>query len=225
MKKIVAMALCALLCGTAAFAEIGEFQLSAGAGGLFGMGLGGGVEASVSGVTLQSKEYAETIGGGGFVFLDATFAELAVGFSTGSSTITIESPGSSDNSKGTFSALDFSLLGQIPFVFDTVSVFPLLGIDYQLVLSEKDSDGDEYKGPNDNGGPIDFSSLWINLGIGADLMIGDILYIRGEFLYGIRLQNKFESDIKDTFKASGFSDAKDILGHGPSAKLAVGFKF
>jgi hypothetical protein len=49
-----------------------EFKLSAGAGGLFVMGFGGGYDGD------DTKKLTLDRGGGGFAFLDATFVELSV---------------------------------------------------------------------------------------------------------------------------------------------------
>jgi hypothetical protein len=122
-----------------------------------------------------------------------------------------------------------------------MSVFPLLGIDYQAVLSAKIDDKDE--NPVSFGGDeepkkiasSDFSALWFKLGGGMDFAITEKLYLRCEALYGIRLANTFETDTKDMVDKAVKnmkdndpeikSDVKTLLGHGLTVKLAVGYRF
>jgi hypothetical protein len=77
MKKLMLLSVLAMVAAGGVFA-LPEFKLSAGGGGYFTSDFGGGVEASMSGQTMSIKTpYA---GGGGFVFFDATFAELSLVF-------------------------------------------------------------------------------------------------------------------------------------------------
>jgi hypothetical protein len=56
--------------------------------------------------------------------------------------------------------------------------------------------------------------------VGGDFNLSDKLYVRGELLYGIRLKNKFEKDIEET---AGLFETK--MGHGPTVKIGVGYRF
>jgi opacity protein-like surface antigen len=219
MKKLLILVMFAVI-GTAAFAQIPEFKLSAGGGGLFAAGFGGGVEDPA----YSEKDTFVNIGGGAYAFFDATFAELAVGFQGGSATDKYEDPGFSAEDKGSFMAIDISLLAKWPFIFGKLTVFPLLGIDYQIVLSRKWENGDQYTNPNGDEAPMDFNALWFQLGAGVDYAITDALYVRGEILYGIRLKNQADKDWKDGYSYTG-SDIKNLLGHGPTFKIGVGYKF
>jgi hypothetical protein len=120
-----------------------------------------------------------------------------------------------------FMGLDIGVLGKYPFaVSEKLSVFPLLGITYRVMLSAK-MDGEDYEGfgPDGDGGPGDFSALWFKFGGGLDYSFTEKVYLRGSLLYGIRLANKMENDMKDDW------DADPLLGHGLEVKIAVGYKF
>jgi hypothetical protein len=210
----------------AAFAAAGafalpEFKISAGAGGYFTSDFGGGVEASMGGYTMSVKTpYA---GGGGFAFLDATYAELSLGFFGGGGTSKTEMPagfGSSEEIDFSITGLDIGLLGKYPFaVSDKLTVFPLLGITYRVMLSVKEKEsGIEYDDPGD------FSALWFKLGGGLDYSFTDALFLRGDLLYGLRLANKMEKDMIDDMDYPG-ADTKALLGHGLEVKLAIGYRF
>jgi opacity protein-like surface antigen len=239
MKKVVAMLLCMTVCGAALFAQETVFGISAGAGGFVGGDFGGGVEgsASLAGQSFSMKYEIPYFGGGGFLFLDATYAELTLAFYSGSGTVTTttESPGGSQSQNSDMSAMSFniSLLGKYPFaVNQEFSVFPLLGVEYDICLSAKDEAG-EYEGVDGNGTPGDFSALWFKLGGGLDFSFTEKICLRFEALYGLRLASKAENDMKDFFDKEFKSledygadvETKILLGHGWTAKLAVGYKF
>jgi hypothetical protein len=219
-KRMLLLVLAAVVAG-GAFA-LPEFKLSAGAGGYFTSDFGGGAEASFMGYTMSIKTpYA---GGGGFAFFDATYAELSLGVFGGGGTMKADM-GYSMEMDMSFTGLDIGLLGKYPFtISEKLSVFPLLGITYRVVLSAEDEDGNEYEGIVTSGKPGDFSALWFKFGGGLDFSFTDHVFLRGEALYGLRLANDAENDIADYVSALGV-DSKTLLGHGLEVKLAVGYRF
>ncbi|MDR1148219.1 MAG: outer membrane beta-barrel protein [Spirochaetaceae bacterium] len=214
-KKSLAVFIIAALAASGIFAQEQEqpkgFSLSAGAGALIGGDFGGGVKAT------GSEFKTPYFGGGGFLFFDATYAELSFGILGGGGKW-----GGDDTENATITNLNIGLLGKYPFAInEKLSVFPLLGIDYQITVSAK-IDGEEYKHDGDDS-PGDFSALWFKLGGGLDYDITSNLYLRGELLYGLRLANKAENDMKDGIPDG--ADPKTRLGHGLNVKIAVGYKF
>jgi opacity protein-like surface antigen len=190
---------------------------SAGVGGYITSDFGGGMEATFPGGTMTLK--MPYFGGGGFLFLDATYAELSFGFAGGGGTYTYEQTGNAGNSGDfSFTALDIGLLGKYPFDLGSgLSVFPLLGINYRAVVAlSQDGVSSDIAG--------DFSALWFKFGGGLDYAITNNIYLRGNLLYGIRIANKFENDQVDSTKGPGV-DASTRLGHGLDVKVAVGYKF
>jgi opacity protein-like surface antigen len=205
----------------------GGFSLSAGAGGYFTSDFGGGVEASAGGQTMSIKTpYA---GGGGFAFFDATYAELSFGFFGGGGTMKIEFPGSPDQEMDfSLSGLDIGLLGKYPIaVGEKLTVFPLLGITYRVVLSLKAGNGTEWKNSDGDKMAGDFSALWFKLGGGLDYAFTDHVFLRANLLYGLRLANKLENDRYESMIGTipDEIDVKPLLGHGLEVKVAVGYKF
>jgi opacity protein-like surface antigen len=185
------------------------FSLSAGAGALIGGDFGGGFKKG------DSKTKMPYFGGGGFLFLDATYAELSFGILGGGGKW-----GGDDTVDATITNLNIGLLGKYPFAInEKLSLFPLLGIDYQITVAAK-ADGEKYEGFDGDGKPSDLSALWFKLGGGLDYDITSNLYLRGELLYGLRLPNKSEKDAKDDD-----SSIDILLGHGLNVKFAVGYRF
>jgi hypothetical protein len=208
-----------------------EFSVSAGAGGLISNDFGGGINASQGGISVTYE--TPYFGGGGYAFLDATYAELTVAFFAGSGTYkrSTTSGGitASTDYDTAITNLNICLLLKHPFeINDVFSFFPLLGVDYSLCLSAK-IDGDDIEDRPDlllDGKAGDFSALWFKFGAGWDFAFTDRIYLRIESLCGIRLANKAETYWKNNYK-KGYPgiDVETLLGYGMTAKLALGFKF
>jgi hypothetical protein len=215
LKKCIAvLALAALLTGGVFAQEDGLF--SAGVGGYFASDFGGGHEWNTGSET--SKYKTPYFGGGGFLFLDATYAELSFGFFSGAGKITQEYDGieTGDPFHLSLTAFDIGLLGKYPIELgSSLSVFPLLGVNYRIIVSLKfDDEEDPFLKP------ADFYALWFKFGGGLDYAVTDNVYLRGNLLYGIRLPNKDENDA-----VANDSELKARLGHGLDVKIALGYKF
>jgi hypothetical protein len=226
-KRFWFVLLIAILVLGAAFAQP-AFRLSVGGGGFADLGMGGGYEVSGGGQSTKVEVYMPGFAGGALAFFDATFAELSIGFSGGLGRMLIHTDGHSINDDPYLSTmnLNISLLGKYPFgITEKLSLFPLLGIDYQIMLSVKDEDGNDFKDPDGKDLSGDFSALWFKLGAGLDYSFTEQIYLRFSALYGIRLPNKFETDMIDSANSVSGVSANALLGQGLTAKIAVGYKF
>jgi hypothetical protein len=213
-----------LLSVLAAAAAGGAFalpELKLGAGGYAAGAFGGGVEGFYRGRTMSIK--VPYSGGGGFAFFDAGYAELSLGVLAGGGSYEAVEMGEKDESDMSFTAFDIGLLGKYPIaVTEKLSVFPLLGITYRIMLSVKDKDGNQYKNSDGVEAPGDFSALWFKLGGGLDFSFTDHLYLRGGLLYGLRFANTFEKDMVDL---ASEADPITLPGHGIEVKIAAGYQF
>jgi opacity protein-like surface antigen len=253
-KRVFLTLLIAVLAVGAAFAQEIKFSAGVGGffGSDFGGGvqMTGNIMGGLG--SLDVKDEFPYSGGGAYAFFDATYAELSIGYFSGklkpkfkgsTKVMGIESSMDPDdypilpNIK--IQSLNIGLLGKYPIAInDSFSFFPLLGIEYQVALSVKDEKfGEEYRRPNPDGSdgdkaPGDWSSLWFKAGAGMDFSFTESLYLRLDVLYGIRLPSKAEKDFVDFMKMMAGEmdstmtvDAKTLLGHGLTAKLAIGFRF
>jgi hypothetical protein len=218
------------------------FGISAGIGGFIGGDFGGGAEgrATKDKQSMSMKIETPYFGGGGYVFFDAVYAELSFGIygGGGKSKTTLKATAEgidvgqtveSDRSTVNF---NIGLTGKYPFAINQkVSVFPLFGIEYDVCLSAKDEDGNEYENSDGDKAPGDFSALWFKFGGGLDFSFAEKNYLRFEALYGLRTANKAENDMEDMIvailrTATGIeAGRKRLPGHGLTVKLAVGHKF
>ena len=204
MKKTLFLVLFAALVSAAAFAELPRFALSAGAGGQF----------TVDFTSMSSGGQSETesfVGGGAYAFFDATFVQAELGILLGG----VSQTGAPDSLSLT--GFRAGLFGKYPIALGSMTLFPLLGIDGVIWLSGKMGD---FEIPSES--LSDAGQFWIKAGVGADINLSEKLYLRPQFLYGIRLHTKAEKTMLDNLPSG--ADAS-IFGHGLDIKIAVGYRF
>jgi len=193
---------------------------SAGGGAFFASDLGGGLEYG-NGEQIRMPYY----GGGAYLFIDAVYAEIFAGYSTGGGKWT-----SADVKKQTDSIPDVQrsyisagVFAKYPIDIRSVKIFPLLGIDYEAFISG------EFV--YDDGGTVAMdeaaSALWVKAGGGVDFGLGDRAYLRGELLYGFRTASEFEKACKNK-EESKYKNKVAVntkLGHGAAVKIGAGVRF
>jgi hypothetical protein len=177
-----------------------------------------------------------SVGGGIWAFFDATYVEADVALLFTTITQTVKMPNEpmlqlagEEKYSYTVTHLNFALLGKYPFTLNRQwTLFPLLGIDGQIALHDKDDRLEkDLKKPKEqlpNYDPpnlADFwNCLWIKAGVGADFNLSETLYIRGEFLYGVKLNSKNDSD-----NAKYWAEQAGGVSNGPSLKIGLGYRF
>jgi hypothetical protein len=94
-------------------------------------------------------------------------------------------------------------------------MLPLLGVDYQVMLFPEDDCGKGFDGDSR-------SVILAFYGSKSSTLLFRVTrhHLRFETLYGIRLANKFENDAENKDRR-----VKPLLGHGHTAKRAIGFWF
>jgi hypothetical protein len=222
MKKYL-LVLIAISMASAIWAQE-SFALKFGGGGIFTANLRGGVSYAFEEIENISMD---NVGGGVFVFFDVMYAELFVAYDAGSSTIKVYDSYNSDDDTGSFSALDFGALLKFPFRAYQALIYPLAGVNYQVILSRYDKDGYSFGKRHSNAllygaEASDLNSFWVKFGFGIDVEFALPLFIRVEALYGVRFTNKFESDLTTKFQNEG-ANTLPITGHGPTIKIGIGY--
>jgi len=229
-----------------------DFALSAGAGlsvgGLFTRyTLTGNGNMLGDPVDVEAKQEMDQFNFGGFLFFDATWAEFSVGVQGGlnnyKETVTISDPGTDDivyKGEGSEIMLTLTLLGKYPFTLsDKLKVFPLLGLDYQIALMEtrkpeglkrRDRTHKKYGDVDSNDEIYELSvwnSLFILIGGGVDYNLTSNMFLRGELLYGFRLQTFYEVDALELAKKRFNANNPELSGltSGPALRVATGWRF
>jgi len=229
-RRILLVSVLAAIVAGGAFAQV---RFSAGAGYIdSGRNMGAMAEESVySEATINYRKNQL----GGFLFLDATYAELSLGLMSGVFSAPGVSTSKSDNSKSGASAggfdsvlsMDIGLLGRYPIRVAKITVSPLLGVGYNLVLSAKLDTGNDIRWGEDRyaDGAGDYSSIRIMLGAGADFDVTDRIFARAEYMAHYTFAPKaiakvVEREVKDATRSKSKSG-----GIGGTYTFAVGYRF
>ena len=227
MKKLISFLIIIGLCAAAIFAlETGgsSFRVSIGGGGLFSGNFSSWVVKKDPAESNLYRYNSTNINTAPYIFLDLKYIEFNIGLLLGQ--INGDSTMSGNNN---FPAQTLGLRGsaylKIPVTLSPMfSLFPLLGVDYDLyLLAKKSNDYDAtfpIKGKSDAKPMEALNNLWFKAGLGLDTFFNDHLFMRTELLYGIRLQNEIEKYLLDTR-----DDVNWMLGHGGDFKLAIGYRF
>jgi opacity protein-like surface antigen len=200
MKKLLAVSLLACLAATA-FA----LDLSAGAGGTVGS-FSSTYHYEEWGLVDAYTDHWTTLPFGFSAFFDATYAIASIGFRANGNTrlqnttvifgSEIKPPAVDDNYSSGF--LSLSLLGRYPFALGQFSLFPLAGVEYDVILYYHDENGADLD-------KTDLSQFWFKFGAGADIPIVKGLYIRPLALFGFKLLNSDEKSTLANAKANAAS--------------------
>jgi hypothetical protein len=242
MKRMVFISILPVFLSMNVFAA--DFSISAGGGGLLGYTF---TRYTLEGGDTKSTQSMDRVDYGGFLFFDATYGELSVMIQGGYNSYTenmIYSTAQLAGSKGTGTelSLGFSLMGKYPFeINEKFTWFPLLGIEYQIAMTQKrrpDGDlvydrtnGDLPEDRDKDGKPYPLSawnSLWIDIGAGADYNISGPLFLRTELLFGFRLSTGYEAGALEVVKNPPMNVRNPKLAGltgGPTLKIGAGYRF
>ena len=170
----------------------------------------------------DDTEHVMTIGGEFFVFFDATFIEINIGFKYGSAKGDYldgrEWSDFWDNGMPRLSTT-FGFYGKYPFTLDRFHLFPLLGIQFDINIGNFsrhfiNPDGSEGSERSENG-TIRF---WVKIGAGADFNITKKVYLRPSIFYGLNFGSQIDRDRKNENKNIG------SVHDGLDFRLAIGFR-
>jgi len=164
--------------------------------------------------------------GGFWFYVDLTYVEFNLGGKFYNITLKQLGP----DYKETQNYFNIGLMGKYPISLnDKISLFPLIGFDWQIFTKVKMSEGiysEELARSDLSFLNIDksyFDRFVINFGLGADFFVWQGMYVRTILNYGINLHTKMQRDMIDQINDLGYDVS--VLNHGPSIKLAIGYRF
>jgi hypothetical protein len=200
--------------------------------GSYALGISVGVGA---GLNFTSADLKGTVGGVSsdlnvhempitfLAFFDATYVQISAGYMfQNSTTVTSSGALSGSGTSNSWTYIDFSLYGKYPFVFGSFAIFPLLGIEYKLNLTVKDSSGKDLKSGMSSQGQSDLNELWFEGGVGADFSFG-AFSIRPLVLIGFKPLSKSDNDYVSAAQSAGISGAS-LTWFTVNVDLLFGFK-
>jgi hypothetical protein len=224
MKKITAFLMILIFVGAALSAQI---KPSAGFMVLGDLGFGNGKIAS-GGAQHTKSEQLQNFNFGIGMFMDFTYAEIYAGSTYGILTQVVKdhsnwvNPSNQDTRnaypRGTGLEFGFSILGKYPIELGTITLFPLLGINYNSFMFLWD-----LKYPLKETSVKTFSQFGIQTGVGFDYDINRRIYFRLEGLFQLRIPGKYMREYLDTYYMKG--KGRNVPGYGPVIKAGFGIKF
>ncbi|MDR2479559.1 MAG: hypothetical protein LBD48_09640 [Treponema sp.] len=252
MKKGCILAVFAIVFAHSAFAV--EFTLGGGVGALMG-GLFTRYTLTAKGsinnnpADILSTQEVDQLNFGGFLFLDATWAEVSFSVQGGSNTWTeamnaksgsaIVMPDNITTGTGSEMMLGFTVLGKYPIALnEQFTFYPLAGVELQLAVFEyRQRFGREPYDRTDgvmeadkDGNPCGISmwnSFLIDIGTGLDFYFHAPLYLKAELVYAFRLQTFYEVDALEQAKVLVSAPEPKLAGltSGPALKIGLGWRF
>jgi opacity protein-like surface antigen len=190
MKKLLAL-LVVLLLATGAFAQ--DINISAGATVNYIFWDAGALDAAPPNDVEENWSFI-SIG----AFVDVTYAMFSVSyaFSLGGPNVILSVDGTKDDAaseanttnaeKYAAGYLVITALGKYPIDVGGVTIFPMLGVEYQLNLSLTDDGNDQKDGFTDDQN-ASLNDFYILGGLGADFNVAENIYIRAMVLYAYNL--------------------------------------
>ena len=127
---------------------------------------------------------------------------------------------------GKMDHLTFSLLGKYPIDMGAFSVFPLLGVNYNYILTYEDAFGDDWLEKNESTHkPADLSQFGILGGLGADYDLSESFYLRCQALFNLRFPSSMANDTADLVEEIPGWSADNTLGATYRIQLGLGYRF
>lgn len=223
MKKSAILMAIFICAGTALSAQV---KISAGVGGIADYSLNNGIKFK----SPAEKRHHElrNLSFGGLFFFDATYVEINADYAFGKltyvqdyATTALKYGGHvNKNDYGSVLQLGFGVLGKIPMEFESFTLFPLFGINYNMVLVSRDKDDIKREDAMRN-----LSQFGFQAGIGLDYNINQRLFVRTEGLFQLRLGKKRLDEYFDWKSLGNASTKYNTPGMGPVIKAGVGIRF
>ncbi|GBU23101.1 hypothetical protein R80B4_03017 [Fibrobacteres bacterium R8-0-B4] len=206
----------------------GGLRMSVGVGGSFACNFGGGITWMNPPVEQLTMPY---IGGSGYLFFDAVYAEIFAGYFSGGGKWA--SPNASDSRtlpELRRSVVNLGVFAKYPLSAGALTAFPLAGVEYDFPVSIELIKSAELKSASGLASETkaeagDLAALTVRLGLGFDFGLGDNAYLRLSALYGLRAFSALEGVYVDAVKDRlNRHDAEANIGHGLVLRVGVGYK-
>ena len=158
-------------------------------------------------------------------FFDMSYFQLAAGyrmFNSAHQKTTVKGAGAGTNEADYKQSAGFISLagyGKYPFKLGAITLFPMIGVEYDLAIAATDLNGNDLTGSE----KTDTNEFWFKGGVGADFSITPRLYLRPELIVGYKLLSRPEKDAISSLKDSGYSSVS-ILDLSFEVAVLVGLR-
>ncbi|MDR0540143.1 MAG: autotransporter outer membrane beta-barrel domain-containing protein [Spirochaetaceae bacterium] len=215
----------------AALARLSALDIDTGFGVNFGYNY-----SSIKMTDANSATYDQGYGVGGigpFFFVDAVYVEGSLNFFFANTSLKHnETLGLYDGFSGDYNlngmSIGLGILAKYPFYLGSLTLFPLLGFETHVYVSQtfsKDYEWDNASEGDTYGSPASWNSFWIRVGGGVDYYFSGALFIRGELIMDIKIPSALDKAYMENqkFLDAGFSDPQ-FFGLGISFRASMGIK-
>ena len=214
MKRSISILALLILVTAGAFG-----QISVGGGALFDWSFFN--EVVDDGSSVKGSDGIRNMSFGGFVFFDATYAEIDINFgyvANGSTKATFDGDTETFDGEGGATVFGFGLLGKYPIDLGALTLAPMVGFNYTMWLAQKHPDYDDMKrGDVDDAGDFDQFSILFGAGLGVPFT--DNLGLKADILLRLALPNKGTKDLADLI------DGSALPGFGPLIRVGLQYTF
>jgi len=215
MKKAAILLILAAMITGGAFG-----QMSFGAGFIFDYSANNGSKSEI----LDVKKGMINTSFGGFAFFDISYIEINASITYGRLKPYVKGPDYSyyiAQMKGLkMTQLGLSVYGKYPLSLGKISLYPMIGAEFNIALTVKDENGNELEKYQNSGTrkPFKEYSQWGFLGgVGLDIPFTSKIFLRTEALFLLRIPSKdTRNNLENSFTAT--------YGIGPRIKVGIGYK-
>jgi hypothetical protein len=181
--------------------------------------------------SLETRQSYSQFNYGGLLFLDAVYVTAEINFSGSVTSFTH----STELKRYTYvnedyelagMNLGFGLYGKYPFNLDRLILFPLLGVQFSLGLSQnftKDFEARNAKAHNSYGIASDWSTFIFKAGAGLDFDINETIFLRGGLLFIYKLNSLLDQAFVDAINNHDGSNAIN-MNFGFEFEILIGYK-
>jgi hypothetical protein len=166
--------------------------------------------------------HAELFFDGQYFRLGAGYRLAVLGHQAQTQTISGTTNTIVDQDMGLKGYLSLSIYAKYPFQVGPFILFPLLGLEKDILLLSLDANWNDVRGTLTSQQLANEDQIWIKGGMGADWAFSRNGYLRAELVLGYKLPSPSENDAVANAKAAGFDATLFTLE--PDLAIAIGFK-
>jgi hypothetical protein len=186
-------------------------------------------EITAGGLGYKDSENLSVFGANAFINSKYILFSLGYAQTSSSASYTVkdnllgfgDSSGSTSNAPVKISVA-LAIYGKYPIDLSGLTLFPIVGIEYDLNLSYKDSDANDLTTTMTSNEKADLNALFIKAGLSADIPVADRLFVRPAVFADYKLHSKLESDSIDNIDKAG--GKQTITSIKVDVGLSIGYK-
>lgn len=161
---------------------------------------------------------------GVFFDLDYLVVDCSLAYSLEGTSILEDFSGTTDTDiKDSFTYFRIQGLLKYPIQLGSIKVFPTAGVEYRQLSEAQDEDGNDIFSYIEENSDFLVEQWYVRGGVGMDVPLNDLFFIRALTLFGYKLLGKFEKDFISTVEDLGGTASMLSMDFG--ASLYFGYSY